>query len=168
MMRVWQNEQQTNKAFNELCTLVLNILGSPPLNNNTIPSSSHRTLSKQVSAAEFASLLLGVSLTLMLCGSVTFMIGLLLMPWVLGLVILFYFVGVVSTLSGLGRALLCPPASSPKEIPGRTLMMLGLCTIGLNESMRLSMALLRKSSMDAAVVGALRHSHLATGARSSK
>ncbi|RZC59773.1 hypothetical protein C5167_007066 [Papaver somniferum] len=71
---------------------------------------------RQVSAAGFASLLLGVSLALMLCGSVTFVIGFILMPWVLGIVLVFYLVGVVSALSSFGRAFLYPPPP-PKQIP---------------------------------------------------
>nr|CAD1839054.1 unnamed protein product [Ananas comosus var. bracteatus] len=64
-----------------------------------------------------ASLLLGASLALMLCGSVTFVIGFILMPWVVGLLMVFYFVGIVSNLSGMGRAILCPNSpSSPKEV----------------------------------------------------
>lgn len=77
----------------------------------------------QLTPAALVSLLLGMSLALMLCGSVTFVIGFMLMPWVLGLVMVFYFVGIVSSLSGFGRAMLCPssslsPSSGPKEIPG--------------------------------------------------
>ena len=49
--------------------------------------------------AAAASMLLGASVALMLCGSVTFAIGLLLMPWVAGLALLFGFAGAVSNLS---------------------------------------------------------------------
>lgn len=80
-----------------------------------------------MSPVGLASLLLGASLALMLCGSVTFMIGFILMPWVIGLVMVFYLVGIVSNLSGLGRAILCPAtpspaASSPKDISGEISM----------------------------------------------
>ncbi|KAL5724871.1 hypothetical protein ACHQM5_008080 [Ranunculus cassubicifolius] len=138
MMR---NEDQQSRLLYELCTLVLSILKSPqfPFNSTTVSSSSSRRRPQrqiqstpQVSPAGFASLLLGVSLALMLCGSVTFVIGFLLMPWVLGLIMVLYFVGIVSNLSLLGRAILCPNfpvvcssppppphmAMSPKEMSG--------------------------------------------------
>jgi hypothetical protein len=76
----------------------------------------------QISPVGFASLMLGISLALMLCGSVTFFIGFLLMPWVLGLVMVFYVAGIVSSLSMLGRSLLCyvtAPPSPRKDIPGK-------------------------------------------------
>ncbi|KAF5199056.1 transmembrane protein [Thalictrum thalictroides] len=101
------------RVFNELCCLVLNIIGhqqphllpSDTPNSNSMVSSS--SSSKQISASGFACLLLGISLTLMLCGSVTFLIGFILMPWVVGFLFLCY-------LLGLGRAILCP--LSPKEM----------------------------------------------------
>uniref|UniRef100_A0A5B6ZZ32 Transmembrane protein n=1 Tax=Davidia involucrata TaxID=16924 RepID=A0A5B6ZZ32_DAVIN len=102
-----RRQDQQSKVFYELSALILNILQSPP---TPIPfsdqapvmptppsavSSSRRppatAAAPQISPAEFASLLLGISLALMLCGSVTFFIGFMLMPWVLGLVM----VGVV-------------------------------------------------------------------------
>lgn len=146
MMRGGQD--QNSKVFHELCGLVQSILRSPHLipstssssngistttsrRTTTISSSSNSTTTSistaQVSPAGFASLLLGVSLALMLCGSVTFVIGVILMPWVLGLVMVLYFAGIVSNLSGLGRALLYPvmttpvspvPPPSRKEISG--------------------------------------------------
>nr|XP_010909205.1 uncharacterized protein LOC105035356 [Elaeis guineensis] len=140
-----RGEDQTSRLFYELCALLLTILRSPHL---AIPSSdaspaeappsprpplaaaaaaaarSRVARRPQVSPVGFASLLLGASLALMLCGSVTFVIGFILMPWVIGLVMVFYFVGIVSNLSGLGRAILCPAtrspaASSPKDISGQ-------------------------------------------------
>ncbi|KAI3983496.1 hypothetical protein MKX01_038916 [Papaver californicum] len=134
MMR--EGQDQNSKVFHELCGLVQSILRSPHLipsssssSSNgistttssrrtiTIPSSSNSTTTSistaQVSPAGFASLLLGVSLALMLCGSVTFVIGFILMPWVLGLVMVLYFAGIISNLSGLGRALLYPVMTFP-------------------------------------------------------
>ncbi|KAF5929885.1 hypothetical protein HYC85_000074 [Camellia sinensis] len=90
-----------------------------------VPSSRRRPETPLISPAGFASLLLGISLALMLCGSVTFFIGFLLMPWVLGLVMVFYVVGIVSSLSMIGRAILChttSPASPRKEVPAWTLL----------------------------------------------
>ncbi|KAL2233731.1 UNVERIFIED_CONTAM: hypothetical protein Sindi_1553100, partial [Sesamum indicum] len=72
-----------------------------------------------ITPAGFASLLLGISLALMLCGSLTFFIGFLLMPWVLGLTMFFYFVGVVSSISMIGRTILCCNSAPPprKDAP---------------------------------------------------
>ncbi|XP_008806425.2 uncharacterized protein LOC103719123 [Phoenix dactylifera] len=137
-----RGQDQTSRLFYELCALLLTILRSPHL---AIPRSdapqaaappsprppqaevaarSGAARRSQVSPVGFASLLLGASLALMLCGSVTFVIGFILMPWVIGLIVMFYVVWIVSNLSGLGRAILCPappsPAvSSPKEITGQ-------------------------------------------------
>lgn len=126
-----RRQDQQSRVLYELSALVLNLLRSPPVavpysDNSPVVSSSRRppataTTMPQISPAGFASLLLGISLALMLCGSVTFFIGFMLMPWVIGLVLLFYFVGIISSLSVLGRALLCPAATPPatprKEIP---------------------------------------------------
>ncbi|KAF6144843.1 hypothetical protein GIB67_025698 [Kingdonia uniflora] len=127
-----QQQQQQSKVLQELSSLVFAILQFPPplqqtplfndLESSRVSSIGSREAArvmswkKQCSPAGFASLLLGVSMVLMMCGSVTFLIGFILMPWVLGLVMVFYFVGVLSNLSGVGRAILCP--TSRKELPG--------------------------------------------------
>jgi len=121
-----QNQDQQSRVFEELSALVLNLLRSPtPVSFSDqipMPTTPLRRRLPEITPAGFASLLLGMSLTLMLCGSVTFFIGFLLMPWVLGLVMVFYVAGIVSTISMLGRSLLCyataPPSSPRKEIPG--------------------------------------------------
>lgn len=133
MMR---RQDPQSRVFYELSALILNILRYPPSpmqfsdHSQVIPtpppsvSSSRRPPSAslpQITPAGFASLLLGISLALMLCGSLTFFIGFILMPWVLGLVMVFYFVGIVSCLSMLGRTILCHTMSPPsprKEVPG--------------------------------------------------
>ncbi|KAL1565305.1 hypothetical protein AAHA92_07542 [Salvia divinorum] len=118
-----QNHQQDhqNKVFYELSALVLNIIRSPPTDHHHSPRRRWDGLSFQsMTPAGFASLLLGISLSLMLCGSVTFFLGFMLMPWVLGLVVFLYFVGIVSSISMIGRAILChnpAPPSPTKEIP---------------------------------------------------
>ena len=138
MMRRQQDQQ--SRVFYELSALVLNILRSPPSSvpfsdqspatvttmssSSSSPSASRRSsmATTQISPVGFASLMLGISLALMLCGSVTFFIGFLLMPWVLGLVMVFYVAGIVSSLSMLGRSLLCyitAPPSPRKDIPGK-------------------------------------------------
>ncbi|XP_052205845.1 uncharacterized protein LOC127810407 isoform X2 [Diospyros lotus] len=134
MMR---NRDQQSRAFYELSALVLNILRSPPTPIQfadsspamrpppAVPSSRPPQAMPPISPAGFASLLLGISLSLMLCGSVTFFIGFMLMPWVLGLVMFFYVVGIVSTLSMLGRAILChtmSPSSPRKNVPAWKLL----------------------------------------------
>ncbi|GAB4828605.1 hypothetical protein Ancab_018267 [Ancistrocladus abbreviatus] len=118
-----RRQDQQSRVFYELSSLILNILRSP---TTTIqfshyvppePSSRRRAVTEAamppISPAGFASLLLGISLALMLCGSLTFFVGFMLMPWVLGLVMVFYFVGFVSSLSVLGRSILCYATSSP-------------------------------------------------------
>ncbi|KAK1552499.1 hypothetical protein Q3G72_018338 [Acer saccharum] len=140
-----QHQDQQSKVFYELSALVLNLLRSPPSDMAYADQSSSRALvsstsssstttttrryprsSAQITPAGFASLMLGISLSLMLCGSVTFFIGFFLMPWVLGLVMLFYVAGIVSTISVLGKTLFCyamaPPSSPRKEIPAWKLL----------------------------------------------
>ncbi|GMH15111.1 hypothetical protein Nepgr_016952 [Nepenthes gracilis] len=137
MMSSRQDQQST--VFHELSSVVLNILRSPPTPiqipddvmplERSVSSSSVRRrpvpAMPQITPVGFASLMLGISLALMLCGSVTFFIGFMLMPWVLGLAVVFYFVGFVSSLSVLGRSILCcatsssysPPPSPQKDVP---------------------------------------------------
>ncbi|KAF5192937.1 transmembrane protein [Thalictrum thalictroides] len=94
-------------------TTTTTVSSSSSSSSSTRRRTNTATAAAQVSPAAFASLLLGISLALMLCGSVTFVIGFILMPWVLGLVMVLYFVGIVSNLSLLGKAILCPSVSSP-------------------------------------------------------
>ncbi|XP_010531097.1 PREDICTED: uncharacterized protein LOC104807496 isoform X2 [Tarenaya hassleriana] len=136
MMRRQQRQRdQQSRAFYELSALVLSLLRSPPMpmsfsdqlpeNPNSParirpPPRSSSSSMAHISPTGFASLLLGISVALMLCGSVTFFIGFLLMPWVLGLIMIFYVAGIVSAISMVGRSILCyalAPPSSGKEIP---------------------------------------------------
>ncbi|XP_075658073.1 uncharacterized protein LOC142628025 [Castanea sativa] len=138
-----QHQDQQSKVFHELSALVLNILRYPPApiplsDDSPAPmtttrsaeaSASRRSSTEaavaQITPAGFASLMLGISLALMLCGSVTFFIGFLLMPWILGLIMVFYVAGIVSTISVLGRSLLCyatPPPTPRKDIPAWKLL----------------------------------------------
>ncbi|KAL2332645.1 hypothetical protein Fmac_013858 [Flemingia macrophylla] len=103
-----------DEALHDLSTIVLNLIRSPPFAfSGDVPS--------QITPSGFAFLLLGVSLALMLCGSVTFFIGFVLMPWVLGFFMLFYVAGILSTISALGRSILCyatvPPPPPPQDVP---------------------------------------------------
>ncbi|KAK7319026.1 hypothetical protein RJT34_03735 [Clitoria ternatea] len=112
MMR--REQDQHSRVLCELSALVSNLLRWPPM----LPESPSRRspAPAQITPAGFASLLLGISVALMLCGSVTFFIGFMLMPWVLGLVMVFYVAGIVSSLSVIGRAILCF-ASPRKDLP---------------------------------------------------
>lgn len=127
MMRRQRDEE--SRAFHDLSALVLSLLRSPPMSislPDQFPDSLHpirprySSAATQISPSGFASLLLGISVALMLCGSVTFFIGFLLLPWVLALIIVFYVAGIVSAISMAGRSVLCyvftPPSSSRKEI----------------------------------------------------
>ncbi|XP_022960441.1 uncharacterized protein LOC111461173 [Cucurbita moschata] len=118
MSRSQEDPQSGVGVLHEVSSLLLKILRSPPPPvafsdhvlelSSVISSSSSRILpSSQMTSAGFASLLLGISLALMLCGSVTFFLGFILMPWILVFAMIFYVVGIVSSLSMLGRSMLC-------------------------------------------------------------
>lgn len=128
-----RGQDERSGALDELSTLVLNLLRSPPTPMSfpdgsdyvavSAASSSRRLVApemEQITPSGFASLLLGISLAMMLCGSVTFFIGFMLMPWVLGLVVFLYVAGIISGLTLLGRSILYyatgPPTSPWKEI----------------------------------------------------
>lgn len=93
------------RLIRDLCALLAAII-SPA-------SSGPRVGRHGMSPAAAAAMLLGASMALMLCGSVTFAIGFLLMPWVAGVAILFGFAGAVSNLSSG----LLPSSSSSKAPP---------------------------------------------------
>ncbi|XP_038989308.1 uncharacterized protein LOC103721703 [Phoenix dactylifera] len=133
-----RGEDQPSRVLYELCSLLLSVLRSPHLAGpemppppTPLPARASTAVAEprparrprpQLSLTGLASLLLGVSLAMMFCGSVTFAIGFILMPWVLGMVMVLSFIGIVSNLSGLGRAILClsfPSASrvSSNEVP---------------------------------------------------
>ncbi|KAF8780880.1 hypothetical protein HU200_000837 [Digitaria exilis] len=105
-----------SRLLYELCALLLTVLRASPEDG---AAAARPLLPRHVTPAGVASMLLGASMALMLCGSVTFMLGFFLMPWVVGLGCVFLFVGFVTNLSGIWRAvLLCPAAAcsaSPKE-----------------------------------------------------
>ncbi|KAK9019103.1 hypothetical protein V6N11_034142 [Hibiscus sabdariffa] len=120
-----RRQDQQSRAFYELSALVLNLIRSPPVPFTDQSSASERRSHpldvSTISPAGFALLMLGISVSMMLCGSVTFFIGFMLMPWVIGLFMVFYVAGFVSAISMLGRSILCyilPPHPSPrKDIP---------------------------------------------------
>ncbi|KAF0925528.1 hypothetical protein E2562_016715 [Oryza meyeriana var. granulata] len=99
------------RLIRELCALLVTIISpsaasAASQHEGTRPTT--RLTSTGFSPAAAASMLLGASMALMLCGSVTFAIGFLLMPWVAGIALLFGFAAAVSTLSsgvfGNGKA----------------------------------------------------------------
>ncbi|CAL9145746.1 unnamed protein product [Musa hybrid cultivar] len=110
---------QQSRPLYELCALLLAALPlSPAAPEADVPAPGSRAARRaQVSPAGFVAFLLGASLAMILCGSVTFLIGFLLMPLVIGFLMLLYVVGIFSNLSGLWRAIHCPrSSSSPKEV----------------------------------------------------
>lgn len=140
-----RQQDQQSKLFYELSSLVLNLLRSPPtpidFSDDAVVSpgggdasaSSVRTRDggmQLMSPAGFASLLLGISLALMLCGSVTFFIGFMLMPWVIGLLMILSVVSLISSLSMLGRSILTAirPLLPPEKsvLPGNSCKDLGV------------------------------------------
>ncbi|EAY77026.1 hypothetical protein OsI_04981 [Oryza sativa Indica Group] len=82
-----------SRLIRELCALLAAII-SPSSSSSTAAAAR----SPGMSPAAAATMLLGASVALMLCGSVTFAIGLLLMPWVAGVALLFGLSAAVSTL----------------------------------------------------------------------
>ncbi|XVF43683.1 hypothetical protein PTKIN_Ptkin02bG0060200 [Pterospermum kingtungense] len=127
-----RRQDQQSRVFYELSSLVLNLMRSPPMPfSDQSPEPVRRphpppSSTTTISPSGFAWLMLGISLSLMLCGSVTFFIGFMLMPWVIGLVMFFYVAGIVSAISMLGRSIICyamgPPSSPRKDIPAWKLL----------------------------------------------
>ncbi|KAK1438141.1 hypothetical protein QVD17_03944 [Tagetes erecta] len=134
MMTRQSNQDQQSRVFYELSALILNLIRYPPTSIQSIHFSDDVSRPRrqprlapmsEITPAGFASMLLGISLALMLCGSITFFIGFLLMPWVLGLVMLLYVVGIVSSLSMIGRAIFyhtLSPSSPRKNVPAWKLL----------------------------------------------
>ncbi|KAK8943983.1 hypothetical protein KSP40_PGU010083 [Platanthera guangdongensis] len=121
-------DQQQHEAVNDLCALLLTALRSPlipipfagtdspvaPAIQSGLrrdPAASGRL--PPMSPSGMASLMLGISLSLMFCGSVAFVIGFVMMPWVLSMAMLLYFLGIVYSVFGMCKAALISPASSP-------------------------------------------------------
>ncbi|CAH8349917.1 unnamed protein product [Eruca vesicaria subsp. sativa] len=125
MMR--SQRDQDSRAFYDLSALVLSLLRSPPMPISLpdhFPDSPMMMRSRspsmaQISPSGFASLLLGISVALMLCGSVTFFIGFLLLPWVLALIVVLYVAGIVSAISMAGRAILSYVLTPPPYFSSR-------------------------------------------------
>ncbi|KAL6514393.1 hypothetical protein OROMI_034299 [Orobanche minor] len=119
-----KEQDQQIRVLYELCAMTNHILRAPMLQFSFAslsllfsPPSSSSSPRPQISPAAFGSLFIGISVSLMIFGSVTFMIGFILMPLVITLVILFYVAGFVSNLSEIGRAILSPPPYSTSFAP---------------------------------------------------
>lgn len=121
-------EDQQSKVLDEVSALVFSALRSPPSTfqvfdlspgGSEAESRRKRAAPTQISPSGFASLLFGISVSMMLCGSLTLFIGFMLMPWVIGLVLVFYAVGIVSAFSLLGRAILVHAIAlaTPRKTP---------------------------------------------------
>lgn len=122
-----RTQDEQSRVLYELSRLILSILRSPPSSpaiqfaaDDIVPAApiqgprrrnERGNVAAQITPAGFASFMLGISLALMLGGWVTFLIGFMLMPWVIGLVMVLYVVGFVSGLSVLGRSILCAAVS---------------------------------------------------------
>ncbi|CAA7404684.1 unnamed protein product [Spirodela intermedia] len=76
--------------------------------NRPVSSAEPGDRQQRMSPTEFLSLMLGISVALMLSGSATFVLGFMLMPWVIGMAMFLFFCGIVSYLSALGWSVLCP------------------------------------------------------------
>ncbi|CAA6668355.1 unnamed protein product [Spirodela intermedia] len=102
-----RRQDQLSQLLDEFCALVFSVLrtSSGP-ESHPLVSGAQSCGRLRASPAGLVSLLLGISTALIFCGSVTFMIGFVLMPWVLGLVMVLHFVGMLTNLSTLG--ILCP------------------------------------------------------------
>lgn len=109
-----RRQDQLSQLLDEFCALVFSVLrASSGPGSHTLVSGVQGRGRLRASPAGLVSLLLGISTALIFCGSVTFMIGFVLMPWVLGLAMVLHFVGMLTNLSTMGRSILCPCPSSP-------------------------------------------------------
>ncbi|KAK8924221.1 hypothetical protein KSP39_PZI019452 [Platanthera zijinensis] len=121
-------DQQQHEAVNDLCALLWTALRSPPIpipfagTDSPVAPAIQSGLRRDpaasgrlppMSPSGMASLMLGISLSLMFCGSVAFVIGFMMMPWVLSMAMLLYFLGIVYSVFGMCKAALISPASSP-------------------------------------------------------
>lgn len=115
-----------SRVVYELCSMIGYVLKFQPptilpFRYSAAASSSRQSPPPLLSAAHFSpaafgSLFLLVSLALMLFGSVTFAIGLILAPWVVLFVLFFYVAGIVSNLSELARAIVCNYMEEEKDV----------------------------------------------------
>lgn len=100
-----QDDHDQSRALSQLCSMIVEILKSP----SWPPWLWLRSLQQLLRhcSLEFPWLF----------GSVTFVIGFVLMPWVFCLVLLFHFAAIVSHLSEFGKSIFCPVPRH--HVPGK-------------------------------------------------
>ncbi|KAL4577101.1 hypothetical protein LXL04_013204 [Taraxacum kok-saghyz] len=113
-----QVQDDRTRVLYQLCSMIINILSSPPLPipfpstfvGATVASSSSAPSPprSRVSPPGFAAVFIVISIALMMFGSAIFVIGFMLMPLVIGLVMLFFLAGIVSNLAYLAAVVLRP------------------------------------------------------------
>lgn len=91
-----QDDHDQSRALSQLCSMIVEILKSPSWPHRLWLGSLQQLL--RHCSLEFPWPF----------GSVTFVIGFILMPWVLCLVLLFHFAAIVSHLSEFGKSIFCP------------------------------------------------------------
>ncbi|PKU79145.1 hypothetical protein MA16_Dca000489 [Dendrobium catenatum] len=107
-MKPEEQQSRSSRLLDELCAFLFTTLRFP---RTEIPCAGHTALAARerlppLSPGGLTALMLGISLSLMLSGSITFMIGFMMMPWVLGMVMLLYFIGLFSIISMLWKVVL--------------------------------------------------------------
>lgn len=121
-----EEEHDDSWVLYELCSMIVCVLKFqlpttlpfryPPAASTSRQSSPLLLSPAHFSPAAFGFLFLVISFALMLFGSVTFAIGLILAPWVVLFVLFFYVARIVSNLSELARAILSNCMAEEKEV----------------------------------------------------
>ncbi|KAH9296889.1 hypothetical protein KI387_028571 [Taxus chinensis] len=87
-----RGQSQADQVFRQLCSLFYCILESPVMESGSL---GHGRVGRgRMTPAGFASLLFGIASALMLIGSTAFMIGIMMMPLVAMLAMVFSFIGI--------------------------------------------------------------------------
>lgn len=88
-----------DQIFRQLCSLLYRILECPPIELFS-GSIGHRRVGRgHMTPVGFASLLFGIASALMLIGSTAFMIGIMMMPLVAMVAMVFSFIGIFANLA---------------------------------------------------------------------
>ncbi|KAJ3688609.1 hypothetical protein LUZ61_017773 [Rhynchospora tenuis] len=104
-----------SRLINDLCTVVVTLI--TPTRASHVPSRvEDSSRESHVTPGAIVSLLFGASFAMMICGSVTFVLGFMLMPWVIGFVMLLCFAGFVSYLGFIWRGVF---GTTQKQLPGQ-------------------------------------------------
>lgn len=94
-----RGSSQADQIFRQLCSLLLHILECPPLESLSGSLGRGRVRKSQMTPVGFASLLFGIASTLMFIGSTAFMIGVMMMPLVAMVAMVFSVIGIVGNLA---------------------------------------------------------------------